>query len=748
MTAATSSKPRSFFGTRFRNDVAGNKKLLIVNIVLQVLGLPVLSVIGLIGVYLDSLEYNEANRAFINAVMAGCIPFAILAVVTFCISLFLGMIIALFHFNYLYRKTIADMNYALPLNATQRFFADFLSGLTVYLAPFVGAVILSIAIFGIGTPFLDLKEFWNVFPNILKMAFIVFTAMILFYSLSVLAISFCGNTFEAIFSIIAFNSLIPAAIACLWFAMCESEPYGIEDSAIMMKNIFTSTSPIGSFVFFVNYAAEVEYYYDSFNYYTPLFFKWIFITLAVSALYMLAAYLLCRIRKAEDVSKPYVYKSAFYAMMTMAVFCVLSLFIAMGAFVAAGIAICAVGWFIMEVITRRGFKKFWQAGVGFVLSVISVIFFCQICKLTNGFGMAKSVPSTVSVESVRISTGYIDYYDNIRFRDKDVIKASVELQKELVDRHFNFDDYEYETVESTNNAFHEYGDWIEFRYSTLTGSNIMREYSVPSGMAGDLIKAILLSDEYAKAISEDICKYYYPDDDYKIDITDKLNNHNDIRAKSDMIADLRKAYYDDLSAMTEEELINGDVYCYVDDRWVLTSFNNTINLLASWGISFNEINKGDIDFSIGYTNYPVFTNYAEYIFKPDKENNFWEYKYEERKYCVAESISSVSAQSKEYSYAAYSIGATDNVVELIDRCTPIILGEKPIAVFFVNDIMLYLPDRGNNKELLDDLRGGGSNQATDTRTKVNFTVGTPVDGMAVIDDEAAILAPNDENGWD
>ncbi|MBO5164640.1 MAG: MFS transporter [Ruminococcus sp.] len=743
MTAATSSKPKSFFGTRYKNDISGNKKLLIVNIVLQILGLPVLSVIALIGFYLDTLEDTEANRMLSNAVEAGCTPFISLAVVTICISLFLGMVIALFHFSYLYRKTITDMNYALPLSGTQRFFADFLSGLTVYMLPAIGAVILSIAIMGIGTPFLPpMAEFWEAFPDILKLVFIVLVAMILFYSLSVLAISFCGNTFEAIFSIIAFNSLIPAAIACLWMAMCEGEPYGIDEAAIMMKNIFTSTSPIGSFVFFVNYVAEVGFSSGSFSYYTSLYFKWIFITLAVSALYMLAAYLLCRFRKAEDVSKPYVYKAAFYAIMTMAVFCVLSLFIAMGAFIVAGIVICAVGWFIMEVITRRGFKKFWQAGIGFAASVISVLLVCQVCEVTNGFGMAKKVPLPLTVESVNIGTGnLLGIYEDIRFSDKDVIKESVELQKELIDRYFNYDDYNYEIVENTNNALNDYGNTISLRYSTLTGSTILRRYDVPSGMAGDLIKAILLSDEYAEAISQNICEYYYNDEeDYRIEVTDKLYNRSDIRAKDQMVLDLRQAYYDDMSAMTEEELLRGDVYCYVDEQWVLTSFSNTIELLESWGISFNEINKGDFDaYRIGYIDDPVFTNYAQDIFKP-QDKKIWEYQYDERDYCVADSITAVRVQYKDYSYAAYSVMRdNDKIVEVVKRCTPMVFGEKPIAVFFVNDIMLYLPDRGDNRQLLEDFKKASSDKAEKVKEKVNFTVGTTASGE---------VTHSDVNGWD
>lgn len=129
-----------------------------------------------------------------------------------------------------------------------------------------------------------------------------------------------------------------------------------------------------------------------------MYCKWIVITAIVVLLYVGAAYLLYRFRKAEDVSKPYVYKAFFYVIMTMAVFCILSLFISLNGFVVAGILMCAIGWFIMEIITRRGFKKFWTAPIGFVAAVLSVFLICGICDVTHGFGMAKHVPATVNIE--------------------------------------------------------------------------------------------------------------------------------------------------------------------------------------------------------------------------------------------------------------------------------------------------------------------------------------------------------------
>ncbi|MDE7105074.1 MAG: hypothetical protein K2O36_04255, partial [Ruminococcus sp.] len=586
MTAVKSSKNNGFFGTRYRNNISGNKKQLIINIVLEILGLPVLSVIAIIGLYFDNMHYTyrDAGYEVEEAVMNACLPFAVLAIITIAISILMGIVIALFHFSYLYKKTIVDMHYSLPLSSTQRFFADYLSGLTIYIAPALGAIILSLIISGIGSIFVDMSEFWKYVPEILKLCFVVIITMIQIYSMSIFAITFCGSTFESIFGIFAFMCMIPATIGCVWLAIVETSGFGMTDDAILMSNIFTSTSPFGAFAFFVNYAAEVSYLSGIFQYYTSMYIKWILITLVVNVIYTGIAYLLYKYRKSEDVSKPYVFKAYFYAIMTMAVFCILSLFITYNGFVIAGIVICAVGWFIMEVITRRGFKKFWTAPIGFAIAVISVFAICQVCKVTDGFGASKHVPSVISVENVKI-TNYNIGYNNISYKDKDVIKAAVELNKEIVDRHFNSDDYTYEPISDDTVYLDYYDDSdITIEYSTITGTTVKRRYTVNTGMLDNLTKAILLSDEYAEYSANQIgTNNIYGNGNtlkYTIEISDKLNSNSGYRTLTNkQMKEIRQAYTKDMKAMTEEDLTNSDIYCFIDNYWVLESFENTIAVL-------------------------------------------------------------------------------------------------------------------------------------------------------------------------
>ncbi len=716
MTAVKSSK-KNFFWTRYLNNLRGNSKNLIVNIILEILGLPVLSVIAIIMFYYDNKEnMTEAEEALSEMVMTGCMPFAVIAVFTLAVSVLMGSIVALSQYSYLYKKTITDMNYSLPLSTTQRFFADYLSGFTIYIGIPLASIALSLGILGAGSIFVNMSEMWEYMPFILSLVFIVIVAMIQYYTMSVFALSFCGNTFESHFSILAFALMIPATIGCLWGAITKSSAFGMTASAILTKGIFTSTNPIGAATFFFRYG-EAYSYEDGTAF--PMYMRWLGLTLLVTAVYLGGAYLLQRFRKAEDVSKPYVYRSFFYAIMTMGTFCVLSMFIMLDAFIVAGIVICAVIWFIMEIITRRGFKKFWTAPVAFAAAVISVLGICWVCDITNGFGASKRVPSAVSVSSVTINLNDMtgDYMNDIKFRDKDVIKAAVELNKEIIDRHFNPDKYSYNVTDKSKDYNYRGDDYlIEFEYTTLTGSSTMREYRINSGMADKLVKAVLLSDEYAKyqasrmgSLTGTNINDINAGNKFNIYVTDKLQIDK-VKEKSSVTArqldEIRNAYIKDMQAMTEEELLNGDVYCFIDNVWVLTSFENTIEALDVDvpEITYESFRNTDFMVNIS-TNPKIYTNVQAYLESEDglSYNYYYYHEDNDRDYymSLADKITRVYPDYNYYSDDARSVGVgKTNILEIVQNSTPIIIGEMPLAVVTVDGQDFYLRNTPENAELL------------------------------------------------
>ncbi|MDE6520731.1 MAG: hypothetical protein K2K91_09820 [Ruminococcus sp.] len=708
MTATNSSKT-SFFWTRYLNNLKANKKSLIVNIILNILGLPAMSIAIMVMFWADGKEIEYA-------VEDGCFTFFVIGFFALSAVVLMGATVAMSQYKYLYKKTITDMNYSLPLNGTQRFFADYLSGLTLYVVPLVISIIVSLIMLGIGQIFIDMNEMWEMMPFMLEIALIVIMAMIQYYSITVFALTFCGNTFEANFSVISFIVMIPATIGCLWLAIIETSGFGITEEAIFTKGIFTSTNPAGAFAFFVQFVDA----YDSYDGYKEslsktsfMLVEWVFTMLVSVAVYVCSAWQLHRFRKAEDVSKPYVYRSFFYAIMTMVVFCILSLFITFNGFIFAGIVICAVIWFVMEIITRRGFKKFWTAGVGFVVSVVSVFAICGICKVTDGFGASKHIPSALSVDYVTIDTGYNDTFridEDIRFKDKDVIKEAIALNKDIVDRHFNPQNYSYNEVNKSEKYTYsrDIDINIDLTYSGMTGSKTMRTYTIYSGMADNLVKAILLSDEYAEYSASQLGSRAYHDmqlsTTYNLSLCDSLyNSVNHSSVTERQMNEIRKAYETDMKNMTEDELINGKVYCYIGNYWVLESFENTIKVLDTDIPSIEDsLDSVYVDFVLN----PEFkSNFKNYVEKEKTIYNRYYYGYDN--YILVDKITSVSPQDR-YSYnddekvVSANVGK-ENVMELIKNSTPIIIGEMPLAKVIIGNNSFYIRNTPENVELIEKL---------------------------------------------
>lgn len=720
MTAATSTSKKSFFGVHFRNRIIENKKLLIVNSILELIGLPLIAVIVLYEQYIYSTErqYNFDGDGII-----------VVSVISIAISLLSGIVIALFSFRYLYMKSLTDMNYSLPLTSRQRFFADYLSGLAIYTVPAAAAALLSLIILGIGSAFVDIDFFWERFLNFLLLGFIVFIGMIMLYTLSVFAITCCGSPFEAVFSIIAANVIIPAAVACTFLAVIETNPFGLTDSSILYNPLLTATSPIGFVVFSAVYSESILIGSD---YSTFTYIRWLIPVIIVMAVLLTGAYRLYRRRKAESVSKPYVYKMFYYVIITLAVFCILALFIVYDSGIIAGLIICGILYFLLEVISKRGFRRFWASALRFAATVAAVFIFCSVCKSTNGFGVSKYVPRNAAVDSVSINLSYsggLDIDSEIIFNDKKVISETTALQKELINRCFYPEKYDFETISAddisdTDTIYSHYSmENISITYHLKNGAAVMREYNYSSDVLDGLITAICLSEEYADYKSTEMLRqcvnsfgenWYNSVDDIpetaraSVALTDKLLRSGG--KKSISLADTKKlaeAYRQDMLAMTEEEFRTAPVYGYIkcmNKYEVRTTFKNTIAALNELGLRNPEITED----SLSGLRFGVFTGFEAY----NDPNALYRDPYlyvdsSPEKYNLQDSF--VSYFASNYiscpSVPVEEMELDDDFITLIERATPVIVGENASgAVYVENDgstVLLFLPDTEENSELLE-----------------------------------------------
>ncbi len=366
----------------------------------------------------------------------------------------------------------------------------------------------------------------------------------------------------------------------------------------------------------------------------------------------------------------------------------------------------------------------------------------------------------MNVERVEISNSDILDYNDITFKDKEVIKQSVKLNKEIVDRHFNSENYSYNYFEKGQNvSYDDYNDSdITLKYHTLTGSVIMREYSVPADLMGELTKAIMLSDEYAEYTSQEISStVHYYDNKIMINplrIKDKFGSSiQNVENYEEQIYKLSACYRDDMKKMTAEDLENENIYCYIDDYFVLDSFTDTIEYLKEMGYSFDDEKLArehsylemyvDLD--------PVFATREPFYYDPKNEELFDSYRYyssddynDVTKHARLDKITNIAADyyrdTTEIKYMTYFY---EDIIDFANALSPLLFNEKPLAVVYVNDTVLYLKDNEKNRMLLEDVKENYIMKNPDYIDIVNDNSNTKIP-LTVGSDEIAIYGNDSE----
>jgi len=737
MTAATSHKSNSFFGTRFRNDIKDHSRLLIVNLILSLAGLPLACITACYYAYLDQIDSPKYLTFNDDGFLAA-------SMIAFFLAAALGLVIALFSFRYLFKKSLTDMNYALPLSSKNRFFADYFSGLGVYLIPHIIAIIISIIILSVAQGFVDdIKELMSDhFTQIFLAAWIFILALTMFYTICVLALTFAGSTFEAIFSCFGLNAMIPAVIICTFFNIIQSAKFGLNSDSIFTSPIVTSTSPIGNMIYLAVTMEELssDYWESGSN---PVL-VWSILTLIVTAIYILLAFITYRARKAEDVSKPYVFKWFYYLVLVSAVYCFLSLFLAEEAEILPAIIVSGIAWFIMEVITRRGFKRIWVGAICFIGAIALAFGFRTICDLSKGFGITEYIPSKAMVSSVTLSLNNSDnMISDINISDRTVIEDTLELHSQIIDRYKHPDNYTYNLTSRTFDnkkmvRMINDGVSVYITYSLRNGLKCTRHYYCTSDMTEKLLTDTLLTDEFAEKTGKKFYKNASREEHYtyiydmpvirsnNITLHDKFSTvSNSKNLKDDELKRLTDAYTQDLKNMTIDDLKKGDVWGvmsgpYNSGNFILSSFNSTINVLTDLGFETPEYSvsamESDSAHNIAasmlglYPETVLFANEDKYYKEPDSNSSLFfvdNYYYDEPsygKYTVKENhtyIGQHNDYSKSYVISADVINFDDDMLELLDKATTLLIGDKIAATLQFNGQLYFIPDEGDNAELVE-----------------------------------------------
>ncbi len=524
----------------WRQNVLGDKKLFIIVAILHLIAAPAVILAMIISVYTGQKEIDA---------------YAVIGTLTTGLAGFLGIFPAVDSFSCLHNKSVVDMRLSLPLNAKQRFFSNYFSGLFTYVAPFLGAQVVSLLLTGYGLIFMEGRTFYHEYfengrlvrqpfvcdyfsyaaPMLLKLILCGLLAMMMLYTVTVLITVCCGSKFESIAYTILVNVLLPLTVICVTFSIFDNL-YGISPEIPMLK-IISFTSVAGAIVVALDWSMAGEMFYgaeDLFDYgvWAAVYF------LIIAALCGLA-FFLYRKRRAEQVSKPFVFKLAYYITITCAMFCMVALLLNEADFgLFPAVIITAIVYMIFEVVTNRGFKRFWLSIIKYSATFLAAFGIIWLGDKTDGFGAVSRVPLPVTVTSAEVSgyavtgaygmfdyTGwyagiydseiradefFADIYKPLVFTDKENIETIIDAHNALIDFYNKYKIDESFSLGGKDqnlmdNASKQGG--MSIRYHLAGGGTLERDYYCLDSAAQDILMRLDLTDEYKSQTAERFKKY-------------------------------------------------------------------------------------------------------------------------------------------------------------------------------------------------------------------------------------------------
>ncbi|MGN1416693.1 MAG: hypothetical protein ACI4XF_07615 [Oscillospiraceae bacterium] len=422
-----------------------NLKYGILALCMDLLGLP-LVLIAALAEYASKLNNYESVIEYVDNI------YLIIAEISAVIALIMGIYIAMGSFAHLYDKRLSDMEYALPLTANKRFLAGYFSGLAVYVLPYIVSQLISLLLIFIGMNTVDAQRtdgktiYADCLSNCMTLFVGVLVIMVMFYTLFVLTMTFCGSKFETCVFGIAANLFIPTIFVCI-IRLYEKYGYGTVFDVMdtFINRLFSCTSPIGALYglyMLIVYPQTIIYLGDVPAEEQHSFFSlyslegWTVKCLVFTALLFVCGLLLYRRRKAEQTGETFISRPFYYVVMVCitAAVCLLMDYLETG--IIPMIAATMAVFVIIDCIINRGIHKLIQSFVKYaaVMAGIAAVYFVSVMAM-NVF-VVNSVPEPSEIECVRLTAycGYMNgkdnYFDSFRFYDEENIRTVTEAHKE------------------------------------------------------------------------------------------------------------------------------------------------------------------------------------------------------------------------------------------------------------------------------------------------------------------------------
>lgn len=406
--------------------------------------------------------------------------YILIAVIGTFVAVVTGVYIAMGSFSHLYDKKLVDMEYSLPLTADGRYFAGFLSGLTLYLGPYIICQIISLILITVGHVVIDkwLEPSQQIFADFLPLAVKLiiggFIIMLMFYTLFVLTMSFCGSKFETTVYGMGANFCLPVIYACL-FVLVEENGYGLVFSLsgdTLINQLFSCTSPAGAlYGLYMSAFVNIDHVAESDSFFSVYSFGfWIIRCLAFTVLLVFCGLKLYRRRKAEQTGKIFVSKTFYYVVMVCLMMLTCTFLDMIDAELAPIIIITAVIFLIMDSISNRGVKKLHISLLKYI-AVMQGIFIVYFTTVNTGFfGAVNNVPEAWEIKCAELvkynGYGYVGSLSgNYRFEDEQNIQTIINAHKKQLEIH--------NSMEPEGSV-----EYIKIKYTYKSGAVRTREYYI------------------------------------------------------------------------------------------------------------------------------------------------------------------------------------------------------------------------------------------------------------------------------
>ncbi len=348
----------------------------------------------------------------------------VIAVASFAILFFITVLIVPMTFNYHNRKDMADLYGALPLTVGQRFWADFLAGLTAGLLPFIICALSSLAFIpALYDGFVQEKAFID--PNrassylaAMVLALIVFYLGV--YIFSTLITVSCGNFSGSVLFSFLFLVLIPL-FALLVIMSILQRSFG-QNPEEYIFTVLRCVPPIGTFT------ADVCTLRATIT--EPVCAVIVVLILAAA---LIGSYHLATKRGAEKVGEQFAYNSV-YHVISVLLLAVVFFFGFMNfipdsrnySVLFTSILFTIVPLLILEVIHYRGFKKLWKSAIKYFATALGSFIIVEVLTATNGMGLNPHIaplPDRQGLSSAVINYWGTEGYLNMIFDTPEELEA-------------------------------------------------------------------------------------------------------------------------------------------------------------------------------------------------------------------------------------------------------------------------------------------------------------------------------------